>query len=235
VKIDGHVGGLGRIRHREFLEASGEMSPEAFTSFLRSAFDLAARHSDNGSLHYVCMDWRHVSELLDAASDIYSETKNCCIWDKGSAGMGSFYRSQHEMVWVFKAGRDAHTNNVQLGRFGRSRSNVWTYPGANSFGRSTEEGNLLALHPTVKPVALVADILMDASDRGECVLDPFLGSGTTIVAAERTGRIARGIELDPHYVDVAIRRWQRQTGCSAVHTALQCTFDELEGQGGRRA
>jgi DNA modification methylase len=141
--------------------------------------------------------------------------------------MGSLYRSQHEFIWVFKAGKGSHRNNIQLGRFGRHRSNVWNYPGINSFARTTNEGNLLDLHPTCKPVALVADALLDASVRGDRVLDPFLGSGTTIIAAERTGRIAYGIELDPIYVDVAVRRWQRMTERAAVHATHRCTFDEL--------
>jgi DNA modification methylase len=227
VKIDGHATGLGRVRHREFVQGSGEMNRAAFTEFLRTAFSLMTRHSTDGALHYVCMDWRHSGELLNAAEDIYAETKNCCVWDKGNAGMGSLYRSQHELVWVFKTGKGSHTNNVQLGRFGRHRSNVWSYPGIHAWGRAREDDDVADLHPTVKPVALVADALLDASLRGDRVLDPFLGSGTTVIAAERTGRIAYGIELDPIYVDVAVRRWQRMTQCAAVHATHRCTFDEL--------
>jgi DNA modification methylase len=162
------------------------------------------------------MDWRHVRELLSAGDVAYAELKNVCVWVKDNAGMGSLYRSQHEFIFVFKCGTGPHRNNIQLGRFGRSRTNVWQYPGVNSFARSTEEGNLLALHPTVKPVALVADAIMDCSARGDIVLDPFLGSGTTLLAAERTGRVCHGMELDPAYVDTIIRRWQRFTGKEAV-------------------
>jgi DNA modification methylase len=156
--------------------------------------------------------------------------KNMCVWVKHNAGMGSFYRSQHELVFVFKHGRASHRNNVELGRFGRSRTNVWKYPGANGLGRGTEEGNLLELHPTVKPVAMVADAILDCSARGDIVLDPFLGSGTTLLAAERTGRACRGIEIDPIYVDVAIRRWRTFTGEDARHAVSGKTFTELEAE-----
>lgn len=216
VPIAGHVSGNGAIQHPEFPMASGELSPEGFTDFLRQALREMRRTSVAGALIYACMDWRHVGELLAAGDAAELSLKNLCVWDKGTGGMGSLYRSQHELVFVFKAGEAAHTNNVQLGRFGRNRTNVWRYPGINSFARSTGEGNLLALHPTVKPVALIADVLLDASQRGEIVLDPFLGSGSTLIAAEQTGRIAYGIELDPRYVDVAIQRWQRRTEQSAV-------------------
>jgi DNA modification methylase len=170
--------------------------------------------------------------LIAAGKQAYSELKNVCVWTKDNAGMGSLYRSQHELVFVFKHGKESHRNNVQLGQYGRYRSNVWHYPGANSFSRSTEEGNLLALHPTVKPVALVADAIMDCSGRGDVILDAFLGSGTTVIAAERTGRICYGIEIDPVYVDTIIRRWQAFTGQSAVHTLSGRTFTELEKEAG---
>jgi DNA modification methylase len=162
------------------------------------------------------MDWRHMVELLSAGQAAYTELKNMCVWVKDNAGMGSLYRSQHELVFVFKFGTGSHRNNVQLGKFGRSRTNVWNYPGVNSFARSTEDDNMLALHPTVKPVALVAYALMDSSARNDLVLDPFLGAGTTLIAAEQTGRIGYGMELDPTYVDTIIRRWQRFTGQEAV-------------------
>lgn len=199
VRIDGHATGLGAIQHRDFKMASGEMSPAEFTDFLSRVLCLLASHSADGSIHFVCMDWRHMSELLAAGKQAYSELKNVCVWAKDNAGMGSLYRSQHEMVFVFKHGKESHRNNVQLGQYGRYRSNVWNYPGVNSFSRSTGEGNLLALHPTVKPVALVADAIMDCSGRGDLVLDAFLGSGTTLIASERTGRICYGIEIDPGY------------------------------------
>src|SRR6516164_15778 len=153
--------------------------------------------------------------------------KNLCVWIKDNGGMGSLYRSRHELIFVFKHGRNGHRNNVQLGRFGRNRSNVWHYPGANSFARHGEEGNLLALHPTVKPVALVADAILDGSARGDIVLDAFLGSGTTVIAAERTGRRCHGLELDPGYVDTAIRRWQAFTGDKARHAGTGRYFDDL--------
>ncbi len=226
VPIAGHVSGLGKTRHREFAMAVGEMSAAEFTAFLATVFGLLATHSEDGSIHFICMDWRHLAEVLKAGSTAYTELKNLCVWVKDNAGMGSLYRSQHELVLVFKAGRAVHRNNVELGRHGRHRSNVWRYPGVNSFGRSTEEGNLLALHPTVKPVALVADALLDCSARGDVVLDPFLGSGTTLIAAERVGRRCFGLELDPLYVDTIIRRWQALTGEAAVHATRGKSFDE---------
>lgn len=166
-------------------------------------------------MHYLCMDWRHLSELLAAGGAAYTELKKLCVWAKDNAGMGSLYRSQHELVLVFKHGADSHRKNVQLGQYGRNRSNVWRYPGVNSFGRRGEEGNLLALHPTVEPVALVADAMMDCTARGEVVLDAFLRSGTIVIAAERVGRRCYGLELDPGYVDTVIRRWQSFTGDQA--------------------
>jgi DNA modification methylase len=173
------------------------------------------------------MDWRHAFELLIAGKKVYPELKNLCIWSKDTAGMGSLYRSQHELVFVFKSGRGRHRNNIRLGAHGRNRSNVWSYPCARSFSRSGEEGNLLALHPTVKPVRLVADALLDTSARGDIVLDGFLGSGTTLIAAERVGRTCYALELDPLYVDTAIRRWQADTGNRAVHAETGRSFDEL--------
>jgi len=228
VRIDGHVTGNGKIRHREFAMASGEMSDVQFTQFLADALNLAASNSQAGSLHYVCMDWRHMGNLLAAGRMSYTEFKNLCVWVKDNGGMGSFYRSQHELVFVFQNGKTSHRNNVQLGQFGRSRTNVWRYPGVNSFSRSSSEGSLLALHPTCKPVAMVADAILDCSARGEIVLDPFLGSGTTVIAAERTGRRCCGIELDPVYVDTIVRRWQAFTGQSAVHGISGRKFAELE-------
>jgi DNA modification methylase len=227
VPIDGHAGGLGAIHHRPFPMASGEMDRSEFTAFLRQAFRNLAAFSIDGALHYICIDWRHLDELLVAGRDAYSELKNLGVWVKDNAGMGSLYRSQHELVFVFKHGRNGHRNNVQLGQFGRNRSNVWHYPGANSLSRSGAEGNLLALHPTVKPVAMVADAILDCSARGEVVLDGFLGSGTTLIAAERTGRRCYGLELDPGYVDTTIRRWQGLTGGSARHAASGRPFDDL--------
>jgi len=228
VKINGHVSGNGAIRHREFAMASGEMTEAQFTDFLRQTCQQLAAHSADGAVHYVCMDWRHVGELLAAGGDAYSELLNICVWAKHNAGMGSLYRSQHELVFVFKNGDACHCNNVQLGKFGRNRTNIWQYRGINDFGRETEEGNLLAMHPTVKPVALVADAILDCSHRGDIVLDAFLGSGTTLIACERTGRRCRGIEIDSLYVDTAIRRWRKHTGADAVHAATGKTFSAVE-------
>jgi DNA modification methylase len=232
VPISGNVTGKGKHHHHEFVMASGEMSEAEFTRFLSKTFSHLARWTFPGSIHYVCMDWRHMKELRAAGDNTYSELKNVCVWVKDNAGMGSFYRSQYELVFVFKNGKSPHRNNVQLGRFGRSRTNVWNYPGANSFSRSSGEGNLLALHPTVKPVAMVADAIMDCSARGDIVIDPFLGSGTTLIAAERTGRICCGLELDPRYVDTAIRRWHAFTGQIAYRVADGQGFNELEKEEG---
>jgi DNA modification methylase len=227
VPIDGHASGLGAIHHRPFPMASGEMDRSEFTAFLGQACRNLAAFSVDGALHFICMDWRHIEELLTAGRGAYSKLINLCIWTKDNAGMGSLYRSQHELVFVFKHGRDGHRNNVQLGQFGRHRSNVWHYSGANSFARCSAEGNLLALHPTVKPVAMVADAMLDCSARGEVVLDAFLGSGTTVIAAERTGRRCYGLELDAVYLDTIIRRWQTLTGGSACHAVSGRSFDDL--------
>jgi DNA modification methylase len=226
VPIAGHVSGLGKVQHREFPMAVGEMDPVAFTGFLKTFLDLAVRFSHPGSLAYVCMDWRHLPELLAASSAVQLETLNLCVWTKPTAGMGSFYRSQHELVYVFRIGAERHRNNVQLGRHGRNRTNVWPYAAGPGFGRAGEEGHLAALHPTVKPVAMVADAILDCSRRGDIVLDPFLGSGTTLIAAERVGRRCYGLELDPLYTDVIVRRWQAYTGATARHATTARTFDE---------
>ncbi len=235
VKIAGHATGLGAIQHQNFKMAAGEMSTGEFMDFLARVFSYLTAHSIDGSLHFVCMDWGHSLEILTASKHAYAEVKALCVWVKDNGGMGSLYRSQHELVWVFKNGKESHRNNIQLGQFGRYRTNIWNYPGVNSFSRTTEEGNLLELHPTVKPVALVADAIMDVSARGDVVLDSFLGSGTTVIAAERTGRACYGIELDPQYVDTAIRRWQKLTGKSATHALSGRSFDQLEQEalGGR--
>jgi DNA modification methylase len=225
VPINGHASGLGRNRHRDFAMAAGEMSPGDFTEFLASAFRLMAAYSVDGAIHYVCMDWRHMTEIRTAGRSIYSELKNLCVWSKTNGGMGSLYRSAHELVFVFKAGKAPHINNVELGRHGRNRTNVWLYPGAASFGAGRDVA--LAMHPTVKPVALIADAILDCSRRNGLILDPFVGSGTTIIAAERTGRRARAIELDPKYVDAAVRRWQAKTGRAAIHAETRESFNDV--------
>jgi DNA modification methylase len=228
VAIDGNVCGLGRIRHREFAMGSGEMSEAEFTTFLETVFNLLAEHTVEGSIHQVCMDWRHMWEMLAAGRRVYSELKNLCIWNKTNAGMGSFYRSKHELIFVWKSGSTGHINNFELGQHGRNRTNVWDYAGVNSMrtGRLEE----LAMHPTVKPAALVADAIKDCSRRGGLVLDPFCGSGTILIAAERTGRKARALEIDPTYVDVGVRRWQSYTGKTAVLAASGETFEAIEEQ-----
>jgi hypothetical protein len=230
VPIPGHASGNGSIHHVNFAMASGEMDPAEFTGFLTQGFSLLIEHSKPGSVHFICMDWRHIGEIMSAGDATYGPPLNVCVWAKSNAGMGSFYRSQHEFVFVFRNGREQHRNNIQLGRYGRNRSNVWNYPSVNTISRNGEEGNLLAIHPTVKPVPLIADALLDCSAPGEIVCDPFLGSGSTLLAAERTGRVCRGIEIDPRYVDAAIRRWQRHTGASAVHVSTGKLFDELAAE-----
>ncbi len=228
VKIDGHVSGLGATKHREFAMASGEMSEAEFTRFLKDVFANLAGHAVDGAIHFVCMDWRHVGEVLAAATPVYSELKNICVWAKTNGGMGSLYRSQHELVFVLKSGRAPHINNVELGRHGRYRTNVWQYAGANAFS-ATRDGDL-AMHPTVKPVALVADAILDCSRRKGIVLDAFAGSGTTLVAAERTGRRGYGIELDPLYCDVIVRRLATVAGLEAVHAVSGRTFSDLAAE-----
>lgn len=235
VRINGHVSGLGKTRHREFEMAAGEMSRSEFTAFLKKSFTLLAQFSTSGAIHYVCMDWRHAAEILEAGQGANLELKNICVWCKDNGGMGTFYRSQHEMVFVFKSGKAQHINNFELGQHGRYRTNVWNYPGASSFARNTEEGNTLALHPTVKPVALVADAIKDCSKRRDIILDPFLGSGSTLIAAEKTGRRCFGLELDPLYVDTIIRRWQNYTGEVATHVATGKSFIELARKRGKHA
>jgi DNA modification methylase len=227
VPIDGHATGNGSIRHRDFAMGSGGMTEAEFIDFLTMALRLVARHSKSGSIHFICMDWRHMGELLSAVKQIYGKLLNLCIWSKDNAGIGSLYRSRHELVFVFRNGKGRHRNNIQLGQYGRNRTNVWEYPNVNTLSRQGEEGNLLALHPTVKPVALVADALLDCSARGEVVLDSFLGSGSTLIAAERVGRTCFGIEIEPLYVDVAIRRWQKHTGDHAIHAFTGKRFDDF--------
>lgn len=206
VRIDGHVGGSGKVKHREFAMASGEMTEAEFTSFLSKALQNLANHSVDGSIHYVCMDWRHMREMLAAGESVYEELKNLIVWAKDQGGMGTFYRSRHELVFVFKKGKAPHINSFELGQHGRYRTNVWNYRGANAMrkGRMDE----LRLHSTVKPVHMIADAIRDVSGRGEIVLDVFGGAGSTLIAAEKTGRRARLVELDPIYCDRVLARWE---------------------------
>jgi len=215
VPVNGHISGKGKRRHREFVSGSGELSGPEFAVFLNRALANAERFSRDGSVHFWFMDWRHIHPLLAVGQSVYADLINIAVWTKNNGGMGSLYRSAHELIAVFRKGGVSHTNNVQLGRFGRNRTNVWSYPGANTFLRSAEDGDLMGQHPTPKPFRLVADAILDVTMRRDLVLDGFLGSGSTLIACERAGRRCRGIELDPLYVDLAIRRWQRLTGDDA--------------------
>ena len=205
VPIAGHVSGLGKKTHKEFAMASGEMSQPEFEAFLKTVFSNLARAGDDGAIHYVCMDWRHMREVLAAGDQVYAELKNLCVWAKSKGGMGSLYRSQHELVFVFKSGTGRHINNVSLGKHDRNRTNVWSYAGANAFSATREDD--LEMHPTVKPLGLVRDAILDCSDRGGIVLDAFAGSGTTLLAAAQTGRVGYGVEIDPTYCDVILKRF----------------------------
>lgn len=225
VVVSGNVSGLGKKKHGEFAMASGEMSDAEFRKFLEDTCLRIAQACMPGAVVFVCMDWRHIAETVEAGKKSIGDLLNICVWNKTNAGMGSLYRSQHEMVLVFRNGKAPHRNNVELGKHGRHRSNVWTYRGANSFGAGRMDD--LAAHPTVKPVNLVADALLDVSKRGDIVLDPFGGSGTTLIAADKTGRKARLIEIDAHYCDLIVRRFENHTGKQATLAATGQTFEEL--------
>ena len=222
VKINGHVCGNGAIKHKEFAMASGEMDSNEFVNFLTENFRLLKEFSRDGSLHYICMDWRHVEEISQAGH-VYDEFKNICVWNKTNAGMGSLYRSKHEFIFVYKNGEQKHINNIELGSKGRYRTNVWDYAGVNTFKNT----NLLKLHPTVKPVELIWDAILDVSKRGDIVLDSFLGSGSTLIACEKSHRICYGIELEPLYIDTTIRRWQELTGKEAIRESDGKSYKEL--------
>jgi DNA modification methylase len=224
----GRASRLGEKQQCDFATAGSKVSPASYSDFLGMVCKRLVSASRDGATHFLCIDWRHVGVLLAAGMETYDELKNICVWVKDDAGTGSPYRSQHQLILVFTQGKQSRRNSAQLGQFGRRRSNVWQYPGANSISRGTAEGSLLDLHPTGMPVALVADAIQDCSSRGDIVLDPFLGSGTTVIAAERTGRICYGIEIDPAHVDTAVRRWQRLTSMCAVHGESGRSFDDLE-------
>lgn len=222
------IGGSGKIHHQSFAMASGEMTPSKFTAFLNRAFSHTHAFSQDGSIHYYFMDWRHMREIQDAAVPLFGPLRQLCVWAKHAGGMGSFYRNQHELVFVFKKGNAPHINNFELGQHGRYRTNVWNYSGIASV---TEKNHvLLGLHPTIKPVGLIADAIRDCSHRKGIILDPFAGSGTLLIAAERTGRHARVIEIDPQYVDVGVQRWQRVTGKQAVLVATGQTWDQVRAE-----
>lgn len=224
VKISGHVCGSGNVRHKEFQMASGEMSTDEFTQFLRKNFDLCAKHSRPGALQYNFMDWRHMGEILAAGNGVFANLVNMCVWCKSSGGMGSLYRSQHELCFIFKNGKDAHINNVKLGANGRYRTNVWQYAGVNAFGRHKAD---IKMHPTVKPVEMLKDAILDVTRRDDVVLDTFLGSGSTLIAAHQSKRVCYGIELEPLYVDTAIRRYKELFGVDAVRKSDGKTYSEL--------
>ena len=225
VKIDGNVCGLGSVKHREFAFASGEMNQNQFTAFLADTLGNASTVMRDGAIAFVCMDWRHMGELLNAGNSVFTELKNLVVWNKTNGGMGAFYRSKHELIFVFKQGTAEHTNSFGLGETGRYRTNVWDYAGISSISGSRSEE--LAMHPTVKPVALIADAIRDCSRRGEIVLDCFGGSGSTLIAAEKTGRSARLIEYDPLYCDTIISRWEKLTGKRATLAVTAETFEDL--------
>jgi DNA modification methylase len=220
------IGGRGRIRHPEFAFGSGEMQPKQFQRFLSRILANGIRVSAQGAIHFVCINWRHVVDLISVGRKIYGDMLNLVVWNKTNAGQGSFYRSQHELIGDFRVGDLPHKNNVELGRFGRNRSNVWTYAGVNTFGRGRMEA--LAAHPTVKPVAMVADALLDCTSRGDVVLDQCAGSGTVFLAAEKVGRVAYGLEIEPRYIDVAILRWQELTMLEATLHGDGRTFAEIK-------
>lgn len=207
------IGSSGKIKHDEFAMASGEMSSDEFVTFLNTFMKHTKEYSIYGSLHYLFMDWRHGIEMGLAASTVYDELKNICVWVKNNGGMGSLYRSQHELCFIYKNGKASHMNNINLGAHGRYRTNIWEYAGANGSADGKEN---LKLHPTVKPVAMLKDAILDVTKRGDIVLDCFLGSGSTLIACEQTGRICYGIELEPKYCDVTIKRYEELTGDNAV-------------------
>lgn len=225
VPIQGHVGGSGAIKHREFAMASGEMTGAEFTSFLHTALLTLVAHSADGSIHFICMDWRHMQEMLAAGAQT-SELKNLIVWAKDNGGMGTFYRSRHELIFAFKNGTGPHINSFELGQHGRYRTNVWEYRAVNTrkAGRMEE----LELHPTVKPVQLIADAIKDVSNRGAVVMDLFGGSGSTLIAAHKTGRRGYLCELDPIYCDRIIRRWEIYAKDEAERIA--CGIDSTNQQ-----
>lgn len=235
VKINGHVSGKGQAKHDEFQMASGEMSDEEFRSFLLVVLGNIHAYAEEGSIHYVCMDWRGVADLINVGRGLFSKLLNVVVWAKPNGGMGSFYRSQHELIAVFKKGVEPHINNIQLGRLGRYRSNIWQYPGGSSFSRSRKQD--LKDHPTVKPLKMVADAMLDASRPGDLIMDPFGGAGTTLLAAQKTGRRAAVLEIEPRYVDVTLRRFQEMTGIEPILmpdgiplSAVRRTADDGEGE-----
>ena len=228
VAIEGHVSGLGRVKHREFAMASGEMTETEFAEFLIAALAPAASHCREGTIAFVCMDWRHMREMMAAGDTAFAELKNLCVWNKTNGEMGTFYRSKHELVFVWKVKPGPHVNSFGLGETGRYRTNVWDYAGVNTFGANRDAD--LAMHPTVKPVVLIGDAIRDCSRRGGVVLDMFGGSGSTLIAADLAGRQARLVEFDPHYCDTIVRRWEKLSGKQAIHKASGLVLEALAEQ-----
>jgi 16S rRNA G966 N2-methylase RsmD len=226
--VHDYVIGFGKIHDREVATASGDVSTQTSARFLTNAFAQLSRNSDGGALHFICTDWQHSAELLSTATSVYARFESLCVWVRDSTSEGSPYRNQHELVFVFKCGEGPDSTKIQLGKNGRYRTNVWHYPIANALSQAREEGKLSKLHRTIKPVELVADAILDCTARGDVVLDPFSGSGTTLIGAERTGRVCYGIDLETEYVDTAVRRWQCLTGLTAIHRATGQTFEQRE-------
>lgn len=224
VRIDGHVGNSGKVQHREFAMASGEMSKAEFETFLTTSLQNLAAASVDGSIHFICMDWRHMDEMLGAGGRAYAELKNLIVWVKDNGGMGTFYRSRHELIFAFKNGTAPHNNSFELGQHGRYRTNVWQYRGVNTLKAGRMEK--LGLHPTVKPVQMIVDAIKDVSGRGDIVLDLFGGSGSTLIAAHKTGRRARLCELDPIYCDRIISRWEIHAKDEAA--LIACGIDDAQ-------
>ncbi len=230
--IDGFVSGHGRPKHDDFAMAAGELDEAGFVAFLKSVMGHMRDASLDGALHYICMDWRHAFDVMTAARDVYAEQKNLCVWNKSNAGMGSFYRSKHELVFVFKNGKAKSINNIALGKAERYRTNIWDYPSASAFGKTRNED--LASHPTIKPVDMVADAILDASNRGDIILDPFVGSGTTILAADKTGRRAAAMEINPAYVDLAFRRYEKATNRVIRHAGTRKPYEQIAEERGHK-
>jgi DNA modification methylase len=219
------IGGRGKVQHSEFAFASGKMSQTQYRTFLSQTLANGINVSREGAVHFVAMDWRHIADLIEVGRELYGAMQNLVVWNKTNAGQGTFYRSQHELIAVFSVGEQPHKNNIELGRYGRNRSNVWVYSGVNTFAKGRMEA--LSIHPTVKPIALVADALLDCTARGDVVLDQFAGSGTIVLAAEKTGRTAYAMEYEPKYVDVAIKRWQQTAKLEATLSGDGRGYDEL--------
>jgi DNA modification methylase len=223
VPVNGHICGSGKVKHDEFAMASGEMSQEEFTIFIDKFIECLKSHTTSRSLHFICMDWRHMGELIEAGKK-YEELKNLCVWNKTNGGMGSLYRSKHELVFVFKNGKSPHINNIELGKNGRYRTNVWDYAGVNTLQNQDQ----LEMHPTVKPVSMIKDAILDCTHRNDLVLDCFGGSGSTLIAAEKAGRRALLIEIDPKYVDVTIKRFQNLTKKQVIHAVTGTIFEDVK-------